>query len=254
LFKKLRNDIKVVLERDPAARNWLEVMLCYPGFKAIRSHRVAHFFYRHNLKLLARLVSHWSRFWTGVEIHPGAQLSEGVFIDHGMGVVIGETAQVGRNVTIYQGVVLGGTGKETGKRHPTIEENVMISAGASVLGPFKVGKGSKIGAGAVVLEEVPPFSTVVGVPGRVVRRGGDCEGLRQRDPVCLEDPNRKPPCMIGDCIHPEGAACGHCKGARLEEQDMDQVHLPDPIMSHLSELEYRISELEKRQKNDEESA
>lgn len=252
MFNRLRNDIRVVLERDPAARNWLEVLLCYPGFKAIRSHRVAHFFYRHNLKLLARIVSHWSRFWTGVEIHPGAKLEDGVFIDHGMGVVIGETAEIGKDVTIYQGVVLGGTGKETGKRHPTIEENVMISAGASVLGPFKVGKGSKIGAGAVVLEEVPPYSTVVGVPGRVVRRGGDCEGLQGKRPFCPEEPGKVPPCLSGECVHPQGAPCGNCSGTRTEEQDMDQVHLPDPVMSHLAELDQRIAALEARLKKHEE--
>lgn len=168
-----QKDIQAVLKHDPAARNKLEVVLTYSGFHAIRMHRLAHFFYVHNYKLLARIISQVSRFFTGIEIHPGAKIGEGVFIDHGAGVVIGETAQVGNNVVIYQGVTLGGTGKDKGKRHPTIEDNVMISAGAKVLGPFTVGKGAKIGAGSVVLREVPPNATVVGIPGKIVRLNGE---------------------------------------------------------------------------------
>lgn len=173
LFGRLRKEIKAVFERDPAARSVLEVLLCYPGLHAILLHRVAHFFYRHRLFLLARLVSQFARAVTQIEIHPGARVGEGLFIDHGAGVVIGETAEIGDNVTIYQGVTLGGTGKEKGKRHPTIGNNVVISAGAKILGSFTVGDNSKIGAGSVVLKPVPPNSTVVGVPGKVIIRDGE---------------------------------------------------------------------------------
>jgi serine O-acetyltransferase len=168
-FKNLREDIKAAKANDPAARNWLEVLLTYSGVHALSWHRVARFFYKIKLKLIARMISQTARFFTGVEIHPAAKIEGGVFIDHGMGVVIGETAEVRKGTVIYQGVTLGGTGKERGKRHPTIMENVTISAGAKVLGGFTVGKGAKIGAGAVVIREVPPYATVVGVPGRIVR-------------------------------------------------------------------------------------
>ncbi len=168
-----QKDIQAVLKHDPAARNKLEVALTYSGFHAVVLHRLAHFFYVHRYKLLARIISQLSRFFTGIEIHPGAKIGSGVFIDHGAGVVIGETAEIGNNVVIYQGVTLGGTGKDKGKRHPTIEDNVMISAGAKVLGPFTVGKGAKIGAGSVVLREVPPNATVVGIPGKIVRLNGE---------------------------------------------------------------------------------
>ncbi len=168
-----QTDLQAVLRHDPAARNKLEVALTYSGFHAVVLHRLAHFFYVHRYKLLARIISQISRFFTGIEIHPGAKLGKGVFIDHGAGVVIGETAEIGNNVVIYQGVTLGGTGKDKGKRHPTIEDNVMISAGAKVLGPFTVGKGAKIGAGSVVLREVPPNATVVGIPGKIVRLNGE---------------------------------------------------------------------------------
>jgi len=173
LFGRLRKEIKAVFERDPAAKSLLEVLLCYPGLHAIMLHRVAHFFYRHRFYLIARLISQFSRAITQIEIHPGAKIGEGLFIDHGAGVVIGETAEIGDNVTIYQGVTLGGTGKEKGKRHPTIGNNVVISAGAKILGSFTVGDNSKIGAGSVVLKAVPPNSTVVGVPGKVVVRDGE---------------------------------------------------------------------------------
>ena len=168
-FKSLREDIKAAKANDPAARNSFEVLLTYSGVHALSWHRVARFFYRIKLKLIARILSQMARFFTGVEIHPAAKIEPGVFIDHGSGVVIGETAEVHKGTVIYQGVTLGGTGKEHGKRHPTIMENVTLSAGAKVLGGFTVGKGAKIGAGAVVLKEVPPYATVVGVPGRIVR-------------------------------------------------------------------------------------
>lgn len=172
MFTKIRKDLDSVMRHDPAARNRFEVILTYSGFHALVLYRFAHFMYRHHYKLVARIVSQLAKFFTGIEIHPGAVIGEGVFIDHGEGVVIGETAIVGNNVVIYQGVTLGGTGKDKGKRHPTIEDNVMISAGAKVLGPFTVGKNAKIGAGSIVLKEVPPNATVVGVPGKVVKLNG----------------------------------------------------------------------------------
>ena len=168
-FKNLREDIKAAKRNDPAARNAFEILLTYSGVHALSWHRVAYFFHKIKLKLLARIVSQTARFLTGIEIHPAAKIEGGVFIDHGSGVVIGETAEVHKGTVIYQGVTLGGTGKERGKRHPTIMENVTLSAGAKVLGGFTVGKGAKIGAGAVVLKEVPEYATVVGVPGRIVR-------------------------------------------------------------------------------------
>ena len=173
----INKDLNFILAQDPAARNALEVLLTYSGFWAVTFHRLAHFFYRHHYRLLARIISQFARFLTGIEIHPGASLGDGVFIDHGLGVVIGETAVVGDNVTIYQGVTLGGTGKEKGKRHPTVGNNVLISAGAKLLGSFKVGDGAKIGAGSVVLKEVPPNATVVGIPGTIVKIDGErvCE-------------------------------------------------------------------------------
>lgn len=180
-------DIKSILERDPAARNGLEVLLLYPGVHAVIWHRFAHFFYKIKLKFIARLLSQLARFFTGIEIHPGAQIGKGLLIDHGMGVVIGETAVVGDNCTIYQGVTLGGTGKEKGKRHPTLGNNVVVGSGAKVLGPFTVGDNSKIAAGAVVLTEVPPDSTCVGVPARVVKKAGvkvyDLDQVRIPDPL-----------------------------------------------------------------------
>ncbi len=172
MFKRIRKDIKVIFERDPAARSVWEVVLCYPGFHAILMHRLAHKLYRKGWILLPRMISQISRFFTGIEIHPGAKIGEGLFIDHGMGVVIGETAEVGNNVTLFQGVTLGGTGKEKGKRHPTVGNNVVIGTGAKVLGSFKVGDNVKIGAGSVVNKPVPPNTTVIGVPGRVVIRNG----------------------------------------------------------------------------------
>ena len=185
LFSRLKEDIKAFMDRDPAARSALEIYFLYPGFKAIRMHRRANFYYRHGLMFLARAVSQRAVRKTGIEIHPGATIGRRFVIDHGTGIVIGETTEIGDDVLIYQGVTLGGTGKDTGKRHPTIGNNVMISAGAKVLGPFKIGDNSRVAAGAVVLEEVPPNSTVVGVPARVVRQDGKRVAL---DQIHIPDP------------------------------------------------------------------
>lgn len=209
MFKYLRDEIKAIKSRDPAVKTSLEAFLCYPGLHAIMVHRVSHWLYKKKLFFISRIISNIARFFTGVEIHPGAKIGKGVFIDHGMGVVIGETAEVGDMVTIYQGVTLGGTGKDTGKRHPTIENNVMISSGAKVLGPFTVGENSKIGAGAVVLKEVPPNCTVVGVPGRIV----------------IRDNKKVNPCDNGI--------------------DLDQIGLPDPVAQEFECLRSRIKKLEK---------
>lgn len=203
MFDHLRADVNAVLERDPAAKSRWEVLLCYPSVKAMAYHRMAHRLYDAGHTTLARWLSQHSRHVTGIEIHPGARIGRGFFIDHGDGVVIGETTVIGEDVTIYQGVTLGGTGKDVGKRHPTIGDRVTIGAGAKVLGPFTVGSGSKIGAGAVVLKEVPPNCTVVGNPGRVVRRQGESGGV-----------------------------------------DLDHVHLPDPVKTHIDALERRVEELE----------
>lgn len=172
MFKALKSEIDSIMARDPAARSRLEVYLLYSGFKAVRAYRRANWFYRHNMKLIARYISQRSRHKTGIEIHPGATIGKGLFIDHGMGVVIGETTIIGDNCTIYQNVTLGGTGKEHGKRHPTLGDNVLVGAGAKVLGPFTVGDNARIAAGAVVLDEVPPNSTAVGVPARIARING----------------------------------------------------------------------------------
>ena len=173
VLKTLLADFRIVFERDPAARNWLEVLTCYPGFHALALHRFSHWLWHLGLPLVPRLISHLARFLTGIEIHPGATIGKAVFIDHGMGVVIGETAIVGDYALIYQGVTLGGTGKEIGKRHPTLGDNVVVGAGAKVLGNIYVGHNVRIGAGSVVLREVPSDCTVVGVPGRVVYRAGE---------------------------------------------------------------------------------
>ena len=178
--------------RDPAARSKLEVFLLYPGVHATINHRIAHWLYRHNCRFLARLVSQWSRFWTGVEIHPGATIGRRFVIDHGMGIVIGETAEVGDDVLIYQGATLGGTGKDQGKRHPTIGNNVLIGSGAKILGPFKVGDGARIAANAVVLSEVPENATAVGVPARVVRIAGEKPDFASNvDQINMMDPVQK---------------------------------------------------------------
>jgi serine O-acetyltransferase len=172
ILETLSADFQIIFDRDPAARNWLEVLFCYPGLQALLLHRLAHRLYCLKVPFIPRLISHLARFLTGIEIHPGAQIGQGVFIDHGMGVVIGETAIVGNYALIYQGVTLGGTGKESGKRHPTLGENVVVGAGAKVLGNLQIGENVRIGAGSVVLRDVPPDCTVVGVPGRIVYRSG----------------------------------------------------------------------------------
>ena len=196
IIKYVKEEIAIVKERDPAIKSSMEVFL-YPSFKAVLRYRLAHKLYEKKHYFLARWYSQRTARKTGIEIHPGAVIGKGLFIDHGHGVIIGETAVVGDNVTMFQGVTLGGTGKEQGKRHPTIEDNVMISAGAKVLGSFTVGANSKIGAGSVVLQEVPPNSTVVGVPGRVVKRDNE----------------------------------------KVPREELDQVHLPDPVANDLQELE-----------------
>lgn len=218
IFRTLREEIQVVFDRDPAVKSVWEVIFCYPGFHAVINHRIAHFFYKKRMFFIARFISHISRFLTGIEIHPGAKIGRGLFIDHGSGVVIGETAEIGDNVTIYQGVTLGGTGKEKGKRHPTIGNNVTISAGAKVLGSFTVGDNVKIGAGSVVLKSVPPNCTVVGVPGRIVIRDG----------VKVED------VRIG--------------------VDLEHHMLPDPIEETLIAMQAKIAELERRLSRYEEEA
>lgn len=186
MFKRMKEDIGVVFEQDPAARSSLEVILTYSGLHAVWAHRLAHKFYKKRFYFLARMISQLSRFYTGIEIHPGAKIGRKFFIDHGMGVVIGETCEIGDNVTVFQGVTLGGTGKEKGKRHPTILDNALIATGAKVLGSITIGENAKIGAGSVVLHDVPPNSTVVGIPGRVkVQDGVKIKDLNHTD---LPDP------------------------------------------------------------------
>lgn len=203
MFKRLIEDVKAVMDRDPAATSFLEVWLLYPGVKAIRRHRRAHFFYKHNMHFIARMISQKTLRKTGIEIHPGATLGRRLVIDHGTGIVIGETAEIGDDVLIYQGVTLGGTGKDIGKRHPTIGNNVMISAGAKVLGPLKVGDNARIAAGAVVLHEVPANSTVVGVPARVVKQNGK----------------------------------------KIDRAPLDQIHIPDPVKAEIDRLNKEVKEL-----------
>lgn len=186
MFTRIREDVRSVLERDPAARSWIEVLLCYPGLWAVWFHRVSHRLWRMKLRLLARMLSQFARFLTGVDIHPGALLGRRLFIDHATGVVIGETAVVGSNVTLYQGVTLGGTGKGHGKRHPTLCDGVFVGNNANVLGNITVGQNSRVGAGSVVLADVPPNSTVVGVPAHIVYRNG--QRVLITDPHDVKDP------------------------------------------------------------------
>ncbi|HHV60999.1 MAG TPA: serine O-acetyltransferase [Clostridiaceae bacterium] len=210
MFKALLDDAKSILKRDPAARSLIEVILLYPGFHAIFFHRIAHWLYNRRMFFIARLVSQFNRFITGIEIHPGAKIGKRLFIDHGMGIVIGETAEIGDNCTIYHNVTLGGTGKDTGKRHPTIGNNVLIGAGAKILGPFKVGDNAKIGANAFVSREVESNTTVVGIPARVVRGG-----MEKVEPV------------------------------RIESEELDQVNIPDPVAQEICRLTMRMERLEK---------
>ena len=202
----LWSDAKNMAEKDPAAKSVWEVIFLYAGWHALLFHRPAHFFYRHGMFFIARLISQIGRFFTGIEIHPGAKLGQNLFIDHGMGIVIGETAVVGDNCTIYHGVTLGGTGKDVGKRHPTIGNNVLIGAGAKVLGPFTVGDNAMIGSNSVVLSEIPPDTTVTGIPGRAVKQ----------------------------------------QQQRVPSSDLDQVHLPDPVMQEFLRLHDAIDRLQKR--------
>ena len=211
-LKKTISYVKAVKERDPAARNALEVLLLYSGVHALILQQLAHGLYKCHLYFLARLISQLSRFFTGIEIHPGAKIGYGVFIDHGMGVVIGETAEVGDNCTIYQGVTLGGTGKDKGKRHPTLKNGVLVGSGAKVLGPFTVGENSKIAANAVALKEIADYQTVVGVPGRPVER--------KKKNSCYEE--------------------------------LDQVHIPDPVAQEICKLHLKIEKLEEKIKQLEE--
>ena len=180
MFDRMREDIQSVFRRDPAARNAFEVLTCYPGLHAVWLHRAAHALWRRDLKWLARSVSNFSRWLTGIEIHPGARIGRRFFIDHGMGIVIGETAEIGDDVTLYQGVTLGGTSWNKGKRHPTLEDGVVVGAGAKVLGPFTVGAGAKIGSNAVVTREVPAGATAVGIPGRVIAKASDEQAARRQ--------------------------------------------------------------------------
>jgi serine O-acetyltransferase len=205
MFETLRRDIQAAWDRDPAVRSTLEIVFCYPGLHAVWLHRIAHWFWNRRLLFLGRFISHLNRFLTGIEIHPAARLGPGLFIDHGMGVVIGETTEVGENVTIYQGVTLGGTSLERKKRHPTIGNNVVVGSGAKILGPFTVGDNSKIGSGSVVVKEVPPNSVVVGVPGRVIFRDGK----------------------------------------KVTDMDFDWTNLPDPVAQALQCLLDRVHDLEK---------
>lgn len=180
MFERMREDIQSVFHRDPAARNTLEVLICYPGLHAIWLHRVAHWLWSADWKLLARVVSHLSRWLTGIEIHPGAKIGRRFFIDHGMGIVIGETAEIGNDVTLYHGVTLGGTSWNKGKRHPTLEDGVIVGAGAKILGPFTVGAGAKVGSNAVVTRPVPAGATAVGIPGRIIAKPDDEQEARRK--------------------------------------------------------------------------
>jgi serine O-acetyltransferase len=210
---QIREEIRTVFERDPAVRSAWEVVFAYPGFHALLLHRVAHWLWERKLTTLARVLSHMSRFLTGIEIHPGARIGRRVFIDHGMGIVVGETAEIGNDVTLYQGVSLAGTSRERGKRHPTIEDWVLIGAGATILGPITVGRHSRIGASSVVVNSVPAHSTVVGIPGKIVKEGG--RHLPSGQPII----------------------------------DLDHANLPDPLTRTLSSLLDRVTTLEERLEN-----
>jgi serine O-acetyltransferase len=224
LIDRMREDVQAVFDHDPAARTTLEVVLTYPGLHAIWLHRVAHFLWLHDLKLIGRIVSALSRFLTGIEIHPGARIGCRLFIDHGSGVVIGETAEVGDDVLIYQGVTLGGTSLRKEKRHPTIEDQVMISAGAAVIGPVRIGRGSRIGAGAVVVSSAPPYSTIVGIPGKVI----EGESTRQ-DIVTLE--HARLPDPVARAINGLVEKLNQI-GVRLEEIEERQDCLEDKLLPH----------------------
>ncbi len=218
----MKEDMEVVFEQDPAARTYFEVMLTYSGVHAIWAHRIAHWLYNKNLKFLARFTSQFSRFITGIEIHPGAKIGRRLFIDHGMGVVIGETCEIGDNVTIFQGVTLGGTGKEQGKRHPTIEDNAMISTGAKVLGAITIGENSKVGGGSVVLKNVPANSTVVGVPGQVVVQDG-IRLNKDLDHQNVPDPIAEKCSDLQEQIKELKAEVAHLKKGRINSYDDSNI-------------------------------
>jgi len=214
MFDRMRRDVRTVLERDPASRSALEVVLCYPGVHAIWLHRPAHWLWTHGWRTAARFLSHVGRFLTGIEIHPAAKLGPGLFIDHGMGVVIGETAEVGENVTLLHGVTLGGTSLRKEKRHPTLGNNVVVGAGAGIFGAFTIGSGSRIGAGSVVVREVPPNSVVVGVPGRVTSRDGQrVSGEIDLNQVDLPDPTARTLEQLADRIRVLEAEIERLKGS-----------------------------------------
>ncbi|MBO4251821.1 MAG: serine O-acetyltransferase [Clostridia bacterium] len=215
-FKRLRADINAAKKNDPAARNKFEIFLTYAGVHALSWHRVAHFFYKIKLKLLARIISQWARHRTGIEIHPAANIAGGVFIDHGSGVVIGETAEVEEGVVIYQGATLGGTGKEKGKRHPTVKRGAIISAGARVLGGFTVGEYAKIGANAVVLREVPPYATVVGVPAHIVRINGEKTPDLEQEKT---DPLQEELCNLQGKVYELQQQIDELKGIKKDEKE-----------------------------------
>jgi len=216
MFRRIKEDIAVVFEQDPAARSSIEVILTYSGLHAIWFHRIAHFLFKHKRFFLARVISQFSRFMTGVEIHPGAKIGNRLFIDHGMGVVIGETCEIGDNVTIFQGVTLGGTGKEKGKRHPTVKDNALIASGAKVLGSIVIGENAKIGAGSVVLKDVPANSTVVGIPGRV----------KVQDGIKIKKD-------LNHCDLPDPVA------DRLKEMELEIAHLREQLKELQEERSYK---------------
>src|SRR6266851_2424647 len=221
VLSRMREDIQAVFDRDPAARTTLEVVLAYPGLHAIWFHHAGHWLWEHDLKLLGRLVSEFSRFITGIEIHPGAKIGRRLFIDHGMGVVIGETTEIGDDVLIYQGVTLGGTSLKKEKRHPTIEDHVMISAGAAVIGPVRIGRGSRIGAGAVVVSSAPPYSTIVGIPGKIIEGDAARHEVMELDHAKLPDPVAR---AISNVVEKLNRM-----GARMEEIEERQDCLEDKV-------------------------
>lgn len=214
MFGRLRHDVDAVFDRDPAARSWLEILTSYPGLHALWFYRAAHWLWTHRLLWMGRFLSHIGRWCSGIEIHPGARIGPGFFIDHGMGVVIGETAEIGPNVTLYHGVTLGGTSWKKGKRHPTLEENVVVGAGAKILGPITIGARTRVGANAVVVRDVPPDSVVVGIPGRVTHR--------------------------------HGARIAHDEAGHVREVDLEHGALPDMTGRALRHLAERVERLEKR--------
>jgi serine O-acetyltransferase len=222
VIDRIREDIQAVFDRDPAARTTIEVVLSYPGLHAIWFYRIGNWLWHHELKLLGRLVSELARFITGIEIHPGATIGRRLFIDHGMGVVVGETAEIGDDVLIYQGVTLGGTSLKKEKRHPTIEDQVMISAGAAIIGPVRIGRGSRIGAGAVVVSSAPPYSTIVGIPGKVIEGESTRQDVATLEHARLPDPVARAMSSLVDKINK--------LGVRLEEIEERQDCLEDKVV------------------------